>query len=112
MSACIGWVLLIASAIQGMTPDARDLCSMLAIRWLLAPASHPDVARDGDDQADEVCLANERRSLQQDAPRFATSAWIGRPPADAAPMRAARLGADGPITPGPGLFEGLCRLNC
>jgi hypothetical protein len=117
MSAFVVWALLIASAIQGATPDARDLCSTLAIRWLLAPASDPGASRGGGDPADEVCLAGERPSrrwdgLQQDAHRFTTSAWIRRSAVDAASVGASRLGADGLITPGPGLFEGLCRLNC
>jgi hypothetical protein len=118
MSWCITGFLLIASAVQGITPDARDLCSSLAIEWLLAPTSNRADARDGEDQSDELCLADEQLSdrkagpHQKNATGSAIGAWIGGPPVDAASVRADRLGAFGRITPGAQPFEGLSRLNC
>jgi hypothetical protein len=115
--ALIGGWLLIASAIQGITPDARDLCSPAAIKLLVAHATRPADFRNEDDSTDEMALVADRSAPLQDwqqqvAPRFASSAWTEPVVADAAPTTSSRPTTMVEITPGLGLFEALCRLRC
>ena len=49
------WMLLIAIAIQGVTPDAHDLASWNFIRLLCSFLSGPEKLADNDDLPDEVC---------------------------------------------------------
>jgi hypothetical protein len=49
------WMLLIAVAIQGVTPDAHDLASLNCIRLLCPFLSGQEELADNDDLPDEVC---------------------------------------------------------
>jgi len=48
-------VLLIASAIQGVTPDAQDLASIKALRFFCPVVAEAGSLADDDDLPDEVC---------------------------------------------------------
>jgi hypothetical protein len=109
--------LLIAGAIQGITPDARDLSSPFAIRVILPSQAGPDDFRDEDDPRDDVCLTDEQSSPLQSwqphaAHRSATFAGIGLPLFDSTSMMAPVIGPLAEIIPGLTVFEALCRLRC
>jgi hypothetical protein len=113
----LGWFLLVAGAIQGITPDARDLCSPSAMRVILAAQAVPVDFRGEDDPRDEMCLVDDQsaplRDWQQQAvPRSASVAGPGVPLPDTTLVMATGLGPAGEIMPGFVLFEALCRLRC
>jgi hypothetical protein len=53
-SICLG-VLLIATAIQGATPDAQDLASIKPLWLLCRLLARPDTLSDDDGLPDDVC---------------------------------------------------------
>jgi hypothetical protein len=111
--------LLIASAIQGITPDARDLSSPFVFRHLLASSPDRVDFRDESDHSDEICLAVVQRTPLQDRQQHAgsrsRSAFLmetGPAPGSTPAVLAVRRNPARGITPGLGLFEALCRLLC
>jgi hypothetical protein len=110
-------LLLIVSAIQGITPDARDIASSLAMRILSQSLPSPCGVADQDDSPDEICdvvhdsrtwVVRKREAATRPAHFAAPGAFAECPTREIAPGRSsiAEMG------PGHDLSLKLCRLVC
>lgn len=115
---CTAWCLLIAGAIQGITPDARDMSSAFAMRVILAEQAGPGDFRGEDDPRDEVCLAANplapcREWWRHPGARSASLAGTsGRPVDPVASMVGPESAPSRVWMPAPGLPDAPCRLRC
>jgi len=109
-------VLLIATAIQGITPDAQDLASLKALRLIcLVPANSTDLA-DEDESPDIVCGPAQpvmnlrmRRADRVPLPRFVpTDLSLGLFHSNSLQLPC----PDSRIPRADGLIHILCRLTC
>jgi hypothetical protein len=66
------YLILIALAIQGVTPDSRDLASINALKLLCPVLRQSDQPLDADDFPDDVC---EPLQIERDASRFDSRNW-------------------------------------
>jgi len=112
-------ILLIALAIQGITPDSNDLASSNALKLFCPFLTDADRMVDEDKFPDDVC---EPVRVEIDLcrcqladfdglpfPRFATAeAQWGRVKSDALPF----VARDGTLIRIDGLIHSLCRLKC
>jgi hypothetical protein len=112
-------ILLIASAIQAVTPDAQDLASLNPLRILCRSLAERDTLADDDELPDDAC---EPMSAEIDvvARQQAESAGVAIRvrPAAACVLTACRSGAAissadlGKAHRSDGLIYTLCRLIC
>jgi hypothetical protein len=112
-------ILLIALAIQGITPDAQDLASLNALRLFCPDLADSKSLADNDDSPDDVCgsvqldmhLAIRKRMDSRILP-FLGFVWIGH----RSPMVASSaLQFHSPLGPNArvgDLIHSLCRLTC
>jgi hypothetical protein len=109
-------LLLILSSIQGITPDARDLASPLALTLLSPfPPGHDDL--DDDDAPDEICEAALQPRSWQDceldsANQSATIETAGVPVRSECWKMILGLGRSDPVSRARDLRLNLCRLRC
>jgi hypothetical protein len=112
-------ILLIALAIQGITPDSNDLASINALKLFCPRLTDADQMVDEDEFPDDVCepvrvqidLGRCQLADLDGLPfaRFATAeAQMGRVKSDALQFVARR----GTLTRIDGLIHSLCRLKC
>ncbi len=111
-------LVLIAIAIQGVTPDANDMASLHAVRFLCPVLADPGAVRDDDGSPDEVCEPvrleidwNTCRHTQCNEPAvddLASIELISDAPRPRYSLVAAGDG-DGRTN---GLIRRLCRCNC
>lgn len=113
----VRWFLLIVSAIQGITPDARDLASSLALRILSPSILGTSTLRQDDNVPYDVCVAvRPAPSLQacrengSRPPAYLASRGLER--ADESGTLAPRLSTVRNLRRGPDLHEKVCRLVC
>src|SRR5438309_243230 len=111
------WLLLIVSAIQGITPDARDIASPLAMRLLCLPSWGPCDFADEEDSPHAICdAAHQARTWEVRRPEGATRPvqfpsprpFEGRLSRHIGPRR----GGIGEMSPDQDLAVRLCRLVC
>jgi hypothetical protein len=109
--------LLIVSAIQGITPDARDLASSLALRILGPSILETSTLAHDDAAAKDLCIA------VRPAPSLPACRENGSPtPTYLASRALVRAATSGPLAPrlstvrdfrrGPNFHEKVCRLVC
>jgi hypothetical protein len=125
-------ISLVALAVQGMTPDLRDVSSLNLTRILptiaarsivavggaaTAPTGVPTPDRSDDGMPDEVCPVPSAASYTpcQADPKGRPSAGASVGGCDAPPPRPSRLRPPAPAGAGgcrAGLIHALCRLTC
>lgn len=110
-------ILLIAVAIQGITPDAHDLASTRSIVLLCPDLVDPDAGRDLDDGPDDACtpmllhLGWPRRQTAADPrlPHVLLTPPPGRILSGADPRPVTRPGSSARV---PHMIQSTCRLRC
>ena len=116
-SVCLHFVL-IAMAIQGVTPDAQDLASVNALRFFCAALAGSNPSASDDGLPDEVCgpawsemalvLHRRRESI---APGFHTMSTENQMPTDCSIARWSDTCGVNMIR-FDNLISSMCRLNC
>jgi hypothetical protein len=111
--------LLITLAIHGITPDAKDLASINALKLLWPAATGADQKVDDDEFPDDVCEpVRVEFDLRRCQPAYADSSPLPRWATDDVQFGRARFGAIqfaagiGSLTRKDRLIHSLCRFKC